>query len=245
MLHIAAFLLLSSNSAIHQRMSSYLEAIAYSFYNNLIAGNAYLVVLKGLWITLLISALGLLFGTFFGAILCFARMSQPKILNTAARFVIALLRGSPVLLLLMILYYVVFANSRIDAVIIAVMAFALNSGAHIAEVMRSALEAVDKKQLEAARMLGFSKSKAFLAITLPQAGKIAKPVYQNAIINLVQWTSVVGYVTITDLTRTVNNIGARTGDPFFALFFGVLLYLGISYAITLLFSIGNKEESRV
>ncbi len=138
--------------------------------------------------------------------------------------------------------YVVFAGSRMDAVIIAVIAFALNSGAHIAEVMRSALEAVDKKQHEAARMLGFSATKAFLAITLPQAGKIARPVYQNAIINLVQWTSVVGYVAITDLTRTVNTIGARTGDPFFALFLGVLLYLGISYAVYSLFSMGNKQQ---
>ncbi len=110
--------------------------------------------------------------------------------------------------------------------------------------MRSALEAVDKKQLEAARMLGFSKTKAFFAITFPQAGKIAKPVYQSAIINLIQWTSVVGYVTITDLTRTVNNIGNRTGDPFFALFFGILLYLGLSYLVYALFSI-NKNRGEI
>lgn len=223
-------------------MFDFLDTFRQSFYNNLVAGDAYLFVLKGLWITILISTLGLLFGTLFGGILCFLRMSVSKILRTTARLVIAILRGSPVLLLLMILYYVVFAGSRMDAVIIAVIAFALNSGAHIAEVMRSALEAVDKKQNEAARMLGFSGPKAFLHITFPQAGKIAKPVYQNAIINLVQWTSVVGYVAITDLTRTVNTIGARTGDPFFALFLGVLIYLGISYTVYTLFSIGNKQE---
>ncbi len=223
-------------------MLDFVGSFIHSFYNNLVAGDAYLFVIKGLWITLIISALGLLFGTIFGGLLCFLRMSLSKILRTTASLVIALLRGSPVLLLLMILYYVVFADSRIDAVIIAVIAFALNSGAHIAEVMRSALEAVDKKQNEAARMLGFSGTKAFLSITLPQAGKIAKPVYQNAIINLVQWTSVVGYVAITDLTRTVNNIGARTGDPFFALFLGVLIYLGISYAVYFIFSTGNKQE---
>jgi His/Glu/Gln/Arg/opine family amino acid ABC transporter permease subunit len=223
-------------------MLDFIDSFIQSVYNNLIAGDAYLFVLKGLWITLLISALGSFFGTLFGGILCFLRMSASKLLKTTAHLVIAVLRGSPVLLLLMILYYVVFAGSRMDAVIIAVIAFALNSGAHIAEVMRSALEAVDKKQNEAARMLGFSGTKAFLAITLPQAGKIAKPVYQNAIINLVQWTSVVGYVAITDLTRTVNTIGSRTGDPFFALFLGVLIYLGISYAVYSLFSIGNKQE---
>lgn len=222
-------------------MIGFFDGILDSFYKNLIAGDAYLIVLKGLWITILISALGLFFGTIFGGILCSLRMSKIKLLTKASQLVIAVLRGSPVLLLLMILYYVAFANNRIDAVFIAVIAFALNSGAHIAEVMRSALEAVDKKQLEAARMLGFSKSKAFFAITLPQAGKIARPVYQSSIVNLIQWTSVVGYVSITDLTRTVNNIGARTGDPFFALFFGILIYLGLSYAVFALFSIGRKR----
>ncbi len=223
-------------------MINFFEGIFNSFYKNLIAGDAYLIVLKGLWVTILISFLGLLFGTILGAVLCFLRISKIKILKKTSQFIIAVLRGSPVLLLLMLLYYVAFANSRIDAVIIAVIAFSLNSGAHIAEVMRSAVEAVDHKQLEAARMLGFSKSKAFFAITLPQAAIIAKPVYQSAVVNLIQWTSVVGYVTITDLTRTVNNIGARTGDPFFALFFGILIYLGLSYLVYSLFSIGEKRS---
>ncbi len=226
-------------------MNSFLEVIITSFQKNLIAGDAYLIVLKGLRVTILISALGLLFGTILGGILCCFRMSKITGLKRISQLMIAVLRGSPVLLLLMILYYVAFAESRIDPVIIAVIAFALNSGAHIAEVMRSALEAVDKRQLEAARMLGFSKTKAFFAITLPQAGKIAKPVYQSTIINIIQWTSVVGYITITDLTRTVNNIGARTGDPFFPLFFGILLYLGLSYLVYALFSIGKKRGEAI
>lgn len=222
-------------------MNGFLEPIIQSFYKNLIAGDAYLIVLKGLWVTVKISVLGLLLGTVLGSIFCSFRMSGFSILKRFSQLVIAILRGSPVLLLLMILYYVAFANSRIDAVIIAIIAFALNSGAHIAEIMRSALEAVDKKQLEAARMLGFSRTNAFFAITLPQAGKIAQPVYQSAIVNLIQWTSVVGYVTITDLTRTLNNIGARTGDPFFTLFFGVLIYLGLSYLVYALFSVGKNK----
>lgn len=225
-------------------MKEFFDAIVSSLYSNLIAGDAYLIVLKGLWVTVLISVLGLLFGTIIGGLLCFLRMSNNWLSSGISKLVIAILRGSPVLLILMILYYVVFADIRTDAIIIAIIAFALNSGAHISEVMRSALEAVDKKQVEAARMLGFSKSKAFFAITLPQASKIAKPVYQNSIINLIQWTSVVGYVTITDLTRSVNNIGARTGDPFFALFFGVLIYLGLSYFVYALFSIETIKAKK-
>ncbi len=219
-----------------------LESIANAVSKNLIAGNAWIVVLGGLKVTLLISVAGLFFGTITGVIFCAMRLSKSAILRFFSKTLIAILRGSPVLLLLMILYYVVFANSRVNAVYIAIIAFALNSGAHIAEIMRSALLAVDKKQLEAARMLGFTPFKAFMSITLPQSWRVAKPVYQNAIINLIQWTSVVGYVTITDLTRTVNNIGARTGDPFFALFFGVLIYLAISYLVYILFSLKTEKK---
>lgn len=222
-------------------MDVFINTITDSVQRNLLAGDAYKTVMGGLWVTILISALGLFFGTICGAALCSLRMSRISALNKISQLIITVLRGSPVLLLLMILYYVVFADNRIDPVIIAVIAFALNSGAHIAELMRSALEAVDRRQLEAARMLGFSRGKAFLAITLPQAGKIARPVYQGVIVNTIQWTSVVGYVTITDLTRTVNNIGNRTGDPFFSLFFGVLIYLGLSYLVSVLFSIGEKR----
>lgn len=226
-------------------MVDMLSAVIDSINRNLLEGGAYLSVLEGLRVTVSISVQGLLLGTFVGAVLCWLRISKIPVLGSLAQCVVVVLRGSPVLLLLMLLYYVVFAASRVDPVGIAVLAFALNSGAHIAELMRSALEAVDKRQLEAARMLGFSRAKAFVAITLPQAGKIAKPVYQGTIVNTIQWTSVVGYVAITDLTRTVNNIGNRTGDPFFSLFCGVMIYLGLSYLVHALFSIsGGRAEER-
>jgi polar amino acid transport system permease protein/polar amino acid transport system substrate-binding protein len=107
--------------------------------------------------------------------------------------------------------------------------------------MRSSLGALNRREWEAARMLGFSRLSAFMHITLPQAWKIARPVYRNTVINLIQWTSVVGYVTITDLTRTLNNLGARTGDPFFALFFGILIYLGLTWLVHGLFNIGQRR----
>lgn len=226
-------------------MVDMLSAVIDSINRNLLEGGAYLSVLEGLRVTVSISVQGLLLGTLVGAVLCWLRISKIPVLSSLAQCVVVVLRGSPVLLLLMLLYYVVLAASRVDPVGVAVLAFALNSGAHIAELMRSALEAVDKRQLEAARMLGFSQAKAFVAITLPQAGKIAKPVYQGTIVNTIQWTSVVGYVAITDLTRTVNNIGNRTGDPFFSLFCGVMIYLGLSYLVHALFSIsGGRAEER-
>jgi polar amino acid transport system permease protein/polar amino acid transport system substrate-binding protein len=219
----------------------FLEKIASSFYNNLIAGDAYLVVMKGMLTTVMLSLLALLFGTILGAVFCGTRLSGRKFLEVPVRIITTMLLGSPVTLLLMLLYYVVFANSRTDALIIAILAFTLHTGAHVSEIMRSALGVLSRREWEASRMLGFSELAAFRHITLPQAWKIAKPVYQNTIVNLIQWTSVVGYVTITDLTRTLNNVGSRTGDPFFALFFGILIYMGLSWMVHGLFSIRGKR----
>lgn len=209
---------------------------------NLISGGTYLTILKGLLVTIRITLSGLALGTFTAIAFYLMRRSKIRIISGTAVLIVEVLRGSPVLLLLMLLYYVVFADCRIDAVLIAILAFGLNSGAHISEIIRSALEAIDRKQVEAARMLGFSGTQAFFSITLPQAGRIARPVYQSAVINLIQWTSVAGYVTITDLTRTLNNIGARTGDPFFSLFLGILIYLGLSYAVYGIFSIRERRS---
>lgn len=213
-------------------------------FDNLIAGGMWLTILKGLLVTVTISLLGLVSGTLLGGLFCAARMSPHKYLNVPAKIIISFMRGTPVLLLLMVMYYVVFRNIRIDSMFVAVMAFGLNSGAHIAEIMRSALEAVDKMQVEAARMLGAPKTMAFAYIALPQAVTIAKPVYQNAIVSLIQWTSVVGYVAITDLTRTVNSIGSRTGDPFLALFLGMLLYLALSYLVYGIFMISERRSKK-
>lgn len=215
-----------------------------SVIDSLIAGGAWLTILRGLLTTLKISFFGLVLGTFLGAVICWARMSGRKWLSVPARAIISFMRGTPVLLLLMTLYYVVFNGIRVDAVLVAILAFGLNNGAHIAEIMRAALEGTDKMQAEAARMLGASRLLAFIYISFPQAAAIAKPVYQNAIISLIQWTSIVGYVAITDLTRVVNNLGSRTGDPFLALFLGMVLYLALSYLVYGIFRLTERRSKK-
>lgn len=206
-------------------------------YSLLIAGGAWLTILKGLWSTIQISALSLVLGTILGALICAMRRGKRLLPRIFAKFYIAILRGSPVLMLLMLMYYVVFAKSSLDAILVAVISFGMNTAAYIAELMRSALDATDKGQVEAARTLGFSRWSAFVLITLPQAAEIAKPVYQSTIVNLIQWTSVVGYVTITDLTRVINNISARTMQPLFMIIVGIILYLGLSYAVNGIFAL--------
>ena len=105
-------------------------------------------------------------------------------------------------------------------------------------------EAADKGQAEAARTLGFSAWQTFRLITLPQVLRIAKPVYQSTIVNLIQWTSVVGYVTITDLTRVINNIASRTMQPLLTITIGMLIYLALSYTVFGLFALSDRIKLR-
>jgi len=219
-----------------------LNKIQESLYANLIAGKSYLLILSGLKITLIITLAGLFLGTLLGAVLCAMHYSNSRILRFISKSYIVIVRGTPILLLLMLLFYVVLAKTRMDAVYIAVIAFSLNSAAHIAEIMKAALEAVDPGQIMAARTLGFTRLGAFYHVTLPQAGAYARPVYQNTVINLIQWTSVVGYITISDLTRVINAIGARTADPFFVIFIAILIYLALAYATYLIFTLTNRRK---
>jgi His/Glu/Gln/Arg/opine family amino acid ABC transporter permease subunit len=219
-----------------------LSSIFDSFYRNLIQGASYLTVLKGLRTTLIISVVSLLLGTLLGALVCYLRIHHNKFIRGVASLYIAVLRGSPVLLVLMLLYYVVFAKSDLDAVYVAITAFSLNVSAHVAELLRSALGTVDRGQIEAARTLGFGRWGAFLHITLPQLLVVARPVYQSTAVNLIQWTSVVGYVTIIDLTRVINNIGMRTMDPLFMIFVGIALYLALAYLVYGAFALWDKLQ---
>ena len=211
-----------------------------TIYELLIESGMWKSILSGLLVTLKISALSVVFGTMIGAVVCKLRMSRFKAVRLIFGFYIAVLRGMPVLMLLMMMYYVVFAKTAVEADIIAVITFSLNSSAYFAELMRSALLASDKGQVEAARTLGFSRVQAFFLVTLPQSVQIAKPVYESTVVNLIQWTSVVGYVTITDLTRVINTASSRTMQPVIMIVIGMLLYLGIAYLVKAVFFFTGK-----
>ena len=212
-------------------------------YKIFIKDGSWLTILNGLWVTVQISALSLLFGTLFGSLLCFFRNGKFKPLKVAAQIYISIIRGSPVLMLLMLLFYGVFARTGMSPVLVAVITFSMHTAAHVAELLRSALMALDKGQVEAARTLGFSKFQAFKLVTLPQLARIAKPVYQSTIVNLIQWTSVVGYVTITDLTRVINNTASRTMQPMITIIGGMIIYLALSYLVYGIFNWTDRRQS--
>ena len=213
-------------------------------YKILIQGGSWKVILGGLWVTIRISALALLFGTLLGALICLLRTRKNVIIRTIASVYIAILRGMPVLMLLLLLFYGIFARAGMKPVTVAVITFSLNVSAHVAELLRAAMEAADKGQAEAARTLGFSAWDTFRLVTLPQVLRIAKPVYQSTITNLIQWTSVVGYVTITDLTRVINNIASRTMQPLLTIIIGMLIYLALSYIVFGIFALTDHIEMK-
>ena len=218
--------------------------ISDKLYAILIQGGSWKTILGGLWVTVQIFVLALVLGTVLGAVICLMRTRKNPVLRGIASVYIAVLRGTPVLMLLLLLYYGVFARTGLKPVTVAVFTFALNVSAHVAELLRSALSASDRGQAEAARTLGFSAWDTFRLITLPQVLRIAKPVYQSTIVNLIQWTSVVGYVTITDLTRVINNIASRTMQPLLTITIGMLIYLALSYIIFSLFALSDKLKER-
>ena len=219
-------------------------SLSDKLYKILIQGGSWKTILGGLWVTIQISALALLLGTLLGAVVCLLRTRKNPLLRGIAAAYIAVLRGTPVLMMLLLLYYGVFAHAGLKPVMVAVLTFALNVSAHVAELLRSALGAADKGQAEAARTLGFSAWDTFRLVTLPQVLRIAKPVYQSTIVNLIQWTSVVGYVTITDLTRVINNTASRTMQPLLTISIGMLIYLALSYIVFGLFALSDRIKQR-
>ena len=213
-------------------------------YKILIKGDSWKTILNGLWVTVQISLYALLIGTVLGALICLLRTRKNILARGIGSVYIAILRGTPVLMLLLLLYYGIRARSGLKPVTVAVFTFSLNVSAHVAELLRSAWGAADRGQAEAARTLGFSAWSTFRLVTLPQVLRIAKPVYQSTIVNLIQWTSVVGYVTITDLTRVINNTASRTMQPLLTIIIGMLIYLAMSYIIFGIFALTDWIKAR-
>ena len=207
-------------------------SIVDSFRSNIVEENRYLLILDGLQTTVIISVLASIFGTLLGALICFMRMSRIAVLNLSAKTYISILRGTPVLVLLMLIFYVVFASVDISPVIVAVIAFGMNFAAYSAEIFRAGIEGIDKGQTEAGISLGFTRIKTFFNIILPQTVRRILPVFKGEFISLIKMTSIVGYIAVQDLTKASDIIRSRTFDAFFPLVMIAILYFLISWILT-------------
>ena len=219
---------------------SFLTKMATSFQSNIIQENRYLLIWDGLKTTVVISVLATIFGTLLGALVCFMRMSKNALLNLPARVYISILRGTPVLVLLMLIFYVVFASVNISPVLVSVIAFGMNFAAYSAEIFRTGIEGVDRGQSEAGIAMGFTRVTTFLYIVLPQTVRRILPVYKGEFISLVKMTSIVGYIAVQDLTKASDIIRSRTFDAFFPLVMVAILYFLISWS--LMQSLGYLER---
>lgn len=209
----------------------FLSALHTSIEDNLIKEDRYLLIWKGLQTTVLISILATIFGTLLGALVCYLRMSPRRWLSVPAGIYISLLRGLPVLVLLMLIFYVVFASIDISPVLVAVVAFGMNFAAYVSEMFRTGIEGVDRGQSEAGIAMGFTPTSTFLHIVMPQALLRILPVYKGEFISLVKMTSIVGYIAVEDLTKASDLIRSRTFDAFFPLVLVAVLYFLVSWIL--------------
>ena len=205
-----------------------------SFYDNLIAEDRYRMILDGLQVTLLITLCAALLGTLLGGLVCWMRMSRRRWLQQVAKVYIDLMRGTPVLVLLMLMYYVVMAPLDATGIVVAVVTFAMNTAAYISEMLRTTIQGIDRGQTEAGLALGFTPRQTFFKIVLPQVVKAVMPVYQGEVISLLKGTSIVGYIAVADMTRASDLIRSRTFDAFFPLILTAIIYFLMAWLIGLL-----------
>ena len=210
---------------------SFVDSVLSSFQSNIIHEQRYLLIWDGLKTTALIAVLSTLVGTALGALVCYMRMSALALLRVPARMYISILRGIPVVVLLMLIFYVVFASVNISPVLIAVLAFGMNFAAYVSEIFRSGIEGVDKGQSEAGIAMGFTRTQTFGFIILPQMIQRILPVYKGEFISLVKMTSIVGYIAVQDLTKAGDIIRSRTFDAFFPLIMVAVLYFLIALVL--------------
>lgn len=217
-------------------------------YKTFIVDDNYMQLIKGFGNTLLITLCALLIGIVIGSVIAIAKYyaegnKKLKAVNIICDIYTTVIRGIPVTVLLMIFYFVIIVSDT-TGIMTAIIAFGINSGAYMAELIRSGINAVDKGQMEAARSLGLSKGQAMRKIIFPQAIKNILPAIGNECIALLKETSVAGYVTVVDLTRAANLIRTNTNDAVNPLILLALVYLVLVVIMTKLLNILERRLRR-
>jgi polar amino acid transport system substrate-binding protein len=205
--------------------------------NNLLKESRWKLIVSGINVTLTISVTALLLGTLLGCLICLLLTRKTKWAKIPVYIYNAIIRGLPVVVLLMVFYYIVFGKSGVSPVIVAIAAFSLVEGAGIGSNLKGAIDTVDTVQIEAARSIGFTAFGAFKRVTLPQAIKVALPGYLNGFVELVKGTAIVGYIAIQDLSRAGDIIRSRTYDAYFPILFVALVYLAITSIMVWVFKL--------
>ena len=221
--------------------------ISQQLYNNFIKDDRYKWLLEGLKNTLLITLLAVVIGIIIGFLVAIVRSSHDKngsfkILNGVFKVYLTVIRGTPTMIQLLIMNFVIFGSVSLNPVLVGGLAFGINSGAYVAEIVRSGIMSVDQGQFEAGRSLGLNYSQTMKSIIMPQAFKNVLPALVNEMIVLLKETSIVGYIGMMDLTKGAMLIQSRTFNAFLPLLAAALIYLILVMILT---ACMNKLERKL
>ena len=223
-----------------------MQELKSSFISNFIDDNRWRYITDGLKITLLVIVFAVLIGVVLGFLIAIVRTTHDKtgklkILNAICKVYLTVIRGTPVVVQLMIIYFIIFGSVDISKVVVAIVAFGINSGAYVAEIFRSGIMSIDNGQFEAGRSLGFNYAQTMMYIVMPQAFKNVLPTLCNEFISLLKETSVSGYIALQDLTKGGDIIRSRTYDAFMPLIAVALIYLAMVMIFTKLVSLLERR----
>lgn len=208
------------------------ESLKSRFIHNFISDDRWKYIVNGLGVTLEVTVFAVLIGIIIGLVIAIIRSTcdktgKLKFGNFLCNVYLTVIRGTPVVVQLLIIYFVIFGAVKIDKVLVAVLAFGINSGAYVAEIFRSGIMSIDAGQFEAGRSLGFNYTQTMWYIIMPQAFKNVLPTLGNEFIVLLKETSVAGYIALQDLTKGGDIIRSRTYDAFMPLIAVALIYLAM------------------
>ena len=217
------------------------------FYANFIKDDRWLGLVSGLKVTIIVTLEALLLGVIIGFIVAIIRSyhdktNKLKILNAICKVYLTVIRGTPTMIQILIMYLVVFGSSSLDSIIIGGIAFGINSGAYVAEIVRSGIMSIPIGQTEAGRSLGLNYAQTMRLIIVPQAFKNVLPALVNEMIVLIKETAIIGYIGEQDLTKAAMIIQSRTFDAFMPLLAAAAIYLIVVMVLTFFM---NKLERRL
>jgi polar amino acid transport system permease protein len=221
------------------------ESLRDSFYNALIPDQRYLAYLDGLKITLLISFFAIILGIAIGILVAVVKVtamnSKMKWLVAICNLYINIIRGTPLMVQLLIIYNLIFTSRNTNELLVGAVCFGINSGAYVAEIIRAGIESIDRGQMEAGRSLGLNYLQTMKLIILPQAVRNILPALGNEFIVLIKETSVAGVIAVTDLTKAAQYVGSRTWDILPPLVIAAACYLVLVMGLTKLLGVLERR----
>ncbi len=223
-------------------MNEFFLKIANEFNRCFIREDRYMLLVSGIGVTIKVSILALIIGLILGFIIASCSLSKNKVIKKIGSIYTDIIRGTPSVTQLMIIYFVIFASVDLPKWIIAAIAFGINSGAYVSEIVRAGILSIDKGQTEAGRSLGLTQSQTMLHIILPQAIKNIFPALCNEFIVLIKETAIVGYVGLMDIQKAGDFIKSATFSAFMPLIGTAIIYYLLIKILTLLL---NRVELRL